>query len=87
LQDLLHPAYFVPRSTKCEQLLREFQRRRTHMALVVDEYGHLVGLVTMEDLLEEMFGEIIDEKELTAPTGEYPAVGGGAGSGRQEQER
>ncbi len=63
VQDLLHPALFVPRTTKCDQLFREFQRKRTHIALVVDEYGRLAGLATMEDLLEELFGEIADEKE------------------------
>jgi putative hemolysin len=63
VQDLLHPALFVPRTTKCDHLFREFQRRKTHLALVVDEYGRLAGLVTMEDLLEELFGEIADEKE------------------------
>jgi putative hemolysin len=70
VQALLHPAYFVPKTTKCAQLFREFRRRRIHLALVVDEYGHFVGLVTMEDLLEELFGEIRDEKELPSPTGE-----------------
>jgi putative hemolysin len=63
IQDLLRPVLFVPRTTKCDQLFREFQRKRTHIALVVDEYGRLAGLVTMEDLLEELFGEIADEKE------------------------
>jgi CBS domain containing-hemolysin-like protein len=63
IQDLLNPPMFVPRTTKCDRLFREFQRRKTHMALVVDEYGRLIGLVTMEDLLEELFGEIADEKE------------------------
>jgi CBS domain containing-hemolysin-like protein len=63
VQDLLHPPLFVPRTTKCDRLFREFQRRKTHIALVVDEYGKLAGLVTMEDLLEELFGEIADEKE------------------------
>jgi putative hemolysin len=63
VQDLLHPVLFVPRTTKCDQLFREFQRRRTHVGLIVDEYGRLEGLVTMEDLLEELFGEIADEKE------------------------
>jgi putative hemolysin len=63
VQDLLHPPFFVPRATACDRVFREFQRRRTHMALVVDEYGRLLGLVTMEDLLEELFGEIADEKE------------------------
>jgi putative hemolysin len=63
IQDLLHPALFVPRTTTCDRLFREFQRKKTHMALVVDEYGRMAGLVTMEDLLEELFGEIADEKE------------------------
>jgi CBS domain containing-hemolysin-like protein len=66
VQDLLHPPLFVPRTTKCDSLFREFQRRKTHLALVVDEYGRLAGLVTMEDLLEELFGEIADEKESRA---------------------
>jgi putative hemolysin len=74
LQDLLHPGYFIPKSTKCEQLFREFRRRRIHLALVVDEYGHFVGLITMEDLLEELFGEIRDEKELPSPTGELAVI-------------
>ncbi len=63
VQDLLHPPFFVPRTTPCDRLLREFQRRKTHIALVVDEYGRLLGVVTMEDLLEELFGEFVDEKE------------------------
>jgi putative hemolysin len=74
LQDLLHPGYFIPKGTTCEQLFREFRRRRIHLALVVNEYGHLIGLVTMEDLLEEVFGEIRDEKELPSPTGEFHAL-------------
>ncbi len=61
IQELLRPAFFVPRSTKCDRLFREFQRRKTHIALAVDEYGRLIGVVTMEDLLEEIFGDISDE--------------------------
>ena len=74
LRDLLHPGYFIPQSVRCEQLFREFRKRMTHLALVVNEYGHFVGLITMEDLLEELFGEITDEKEIPLPTGEYSAV-------------
>lgn len=53
--ELVHPPLFVPRKAKCDRLFREFQRRKTHMALVVDEYGRLAGLVTMEDLLLALF--------------------------------
>ncbi|MBW2733639.1 MAG: HlyC/CorC family transporter [Deltaproteobacteria bacterium] len=74
LKELLHAPFFVPPNTKCETLMVEFRRRRTHLALVVDEYGKLIGLVTMEDLLEEVFGEIKDEKEIPPPTGEFPSV-------------
>jgi CBS domain containing-hemolysin-like protein len=58
---------YVPKTTKCDRLFREFQRKRTHLALVVDEYGRLVGLVTMEDLLVELFGPIREEKERATP--------------------
>lgn len=66
LREMLRPPLFVPRSTSCPALLRQFQLRGTHMALVVNEYGKTVGLITLEDLLEEMFGEITDEKERRA---------------------
>jgi len=61
LQDLLHPVFFVPESKQIDDLLREFQRNKVHMAIVVDEYGGVSGLVTMEDALEELVGEIVDE--------------------------
>jgi magnesium and cobalt exporter, CNNM family len=61
LRDLLHPVFFVPESKPIDDLLREFQRNKVHMAIVVDEYGGVSGLVTMEDALEELVGEIVDE--------------------------
>jgi len=67
LADLLHPAYFAPESTRIHRLLREMQRRRMPMALVVDEYGSVEGLVTIEDLVEEIVGEIREEDEDEGP--------------------
>jgi putative hemolysin len=61
LRQILHPAYFVPDSKKVGLLLRDLQKRRTHMAVVIDEHGSVTGLVTLEDLLEEIVGEIQDE--------------------------
>ena len=61
LGDLLRPAYFVPEAKKVDELLAEMQSRRIHIALVVDEYGGVAGLVTLEDITEEILGEIQDE--------------------------
>lgn len=61
IQDMLRPALFVPEGKRLDDLLREFQRQRAHMAVVVDEYGGTAGLVTLEDILEEIVGEIVDE--------------------------
>lgn len=67
LRPLLRPAPYVPESRRLEDLLRDLQRARTQMAMVVDEYGGVVGIVTMEDLLEELVGEIEDEDDDAIP--------------------
>lgn len=61
LRELLRPAYFVPETVAADVLFRDMQGKKTHMALVVDEYGGTSGLVTLEDLLEELVGNIYDE--------------------------
>lgn len=61
IRDLLRPAYFVPETVAADVLFRDMQNKKTHMALVVDEYGGTSGLVTLEDLLEELVGNIYDE--------------------------
>jgi putative hemolysin len=63
LDRMLHPVLLVPETTRVSEVLREFQRERRNLAIVVDEYGHVTGLVTTEDLLEEIVGEIRDERE------------------------
>ena len=62
-QSLIRPSYFVPESKKINDLLKEFQTNRIHMAVVVDEYGGTSGIVTLEDILEEIVGEITDESD------------------------
>lgn len=62
-QGLIKPAYFVPETKKIDDLLTEFQRNKVHLAIVVDEHGGTSGLVTMEDILEEIVGEIEDESD------------------------
>lgn len=64
LRALLRPTFYVPEIMKISELLREFQRRKTHMAIVVDEYGGTAGVVTLEDIIEEIVGEIQDEYDV-----------------------
>jgi CBS domain containing-hemolysin-like protein len=64
IKKFLKPPYFIPRTKMAFDLLREFQQQRIHIAIVVDEYGRLDGIVTMEDILEELFGEIEDERRI-----------------------
>lgn len=61
MREVMRPAYFVPESKKVDELLAEMQSSRVHMAVVVDEYGGVAGLVTLEDIVEEIVGEIRDE--------------------------
>ncbi|MBI2935488.1 MAG: HlyC/CorC family transporter [Chloroflexi bacterium] len=61
LRELLRPAPFIPEGKRLKELLQDFQQQRVHIAIVVDEYGGTAGLVTIEDLLEEIVGEIMDE--------------------------
>jgi putative hemolysin len=66
LAEVLRPAYFVPETLEVDVLLEEFKRRRTHIAIVVDEYGSVSGLVTLEDVLELIVGNIYDKVDETA---------------------
>jgi magnesium and cobalt transporter len=64
LKDYLRPALFVPESTHLDKLIREFRGKKSHMAIVVNEYGGIAGLVTLEDALEQIVGEIDDEHDF-----------------------
>jgi Mg2+/Co2+ transporter CorB len=61
IMDVAVPPYFVPETTTLDEQMRNFLKRKAHFALVVDEYGALQGLITLEDILEEIVGEIADE--------------------------
>ena len=64
LQDLVRPAYFIPDSKKISDLLKEFQTRQNHLAVVLDEFGGTAGIISIEDILEEIVGEIQDEYDV-----------------------
>ena len=65
LKDIAHPALFVPHVKPADDLMKQFQQEKRHMAIVVNEFGGIMGLVTLEDLLEEVVGEIMDETDIT----------------------
>ena len=68
VRDSMRPAKFIPESKEVSDLLREMQEEKFHLAIVVDEYGGTAGLVTLEDLLEELVGDIVDEFDVEEPT-------------------
>lgn len=76
VEQLMRAPYFVPDSKRADELLRDMQSARVHMAIVIDEYGGTAGLVTIEDILEEIVGEIADEYDTSAP--EVTELSGGA---------
>ena len=75
LQDIIRPVYFVPESKKISQLLKELQQRKVHLAIVVDEFGGTEGLVAMEDIIEEIVGEILDEYDEVGKSAEKSTDG------------
>jgi CBS domain containing-hemolysin-like protein len=82
VESLVRPATFVPETKKVPELMREMQAKKQHMAVVVDEYGGTAGLVTLEDLIEELVGEIVDEYDVDTPLVERLANGDLRVSGR-----
>ncbi len=67
LEELASPPWFVPETTSLIHQLLAFRQKRAHLAIVVDEYGSILGLVTLEDILEEIVGDIVDEKDIEVP--------------------
>ena len=67
VEEVMRPAYFIPESKPVDELLREMQAKQVHVAVVIDEYGGTAGLVTIEDILEEIVGEITDEYDRESP--------------------
>lgn len=74
IEKLIHPAYFVPETLSASTLFRDMQQKKVHLAVVVDEYGQTSGIITMEDLVEEIVGNIYDEFDPDEPT-EIEAIG------------
>ena len=67
IRNFMRPPYFVPENKKLDSLLRQFKKRKNHIAIVVDEHGGVSGLITLEDVLEELVGEISDETDMEEP--------------------
>jgi magnesium and cobalt transporter len=77
VRDMLRPAVFIPESKRLNVLLRDFRANRNHMAIVVDEYGGVAGLITIEDVLEQIVGDIEDEYDFDEEEDNILAVKGG----------
>lgn len=76
--DIIRPAIFTPQSKRLDILLREFRINRNHIAIVLDEYGHVAGLVTIEDVLEQIVGEIEDEYDIEEEGGHIKKLNDGS---------
>jgi magnesium and cobalt transporter len=77
IADVIRPAVFTPQSKRLDILLREFRVNRNHIAIVIDEYGHLAGLVTIEDVLEQIVGDIEDEYDIDEEEGQIKKLNDG----------
>jgi CBS domain containing-hemolysin-like protein len=87
LQDIIRPPYFVPDAIKISQLMRDMQEKKVHIAIVIDEFGGTQGIITMEDILEEIVGEIHDEYDEVLKDVEASADGSALVSARMTIER